>query len=129
MVDDRPSASPSRSLQQICEALDGAFTMADDTVCMETHITCVKFTKVCGGGGHGADSVISHNTCSKLIRVYSMVAVAMHSQWLIASAQTPPPAPPPVCTGPITTRGFCSRFMEVCHGVAFMLADNAIMHR
>lgn len=29
----------------------GAFTMADDTICMEIHITCVNFTKVFGGNG------------------------------------------------------------------------------
>jgi len=69
---------------------EGAFTKVDDTLCRETHIACVKFMKVCGGGGGGADSVDSHNTCSKLTRVYTMVAVAMHSQWLIVSAQTIP---------------------------------------
>ncbi len=96
--------------------------MADDTICMETHITRVKFTKVCGGGGRGADSVDSHNTCSKLIRVYIMVAVAMH----FTMADSICTDNPPVCTSPITTRGLCSRSMKVCGGGAFTMADDTI---
>ena len=45
----------------------GAFTMADDTICMETHITCVKLTKFYGSdsGRHGVFTIADDTICTE----------------------------------------------------------------